>query len=131
MSGFAANNLGRVAQLVRAPSLYLGGPWFESMHAHQQNLITLYMDPEKLQSLFEEKYEHKLGLSYDEWLATAPETEDQAYEKLQEIDDELKQIQDQYPDATPEAKDSLEDEKDRLKLEYDIIEDMFGLELKD
>ena len=25
---------GCVAQLVRAPSLYLGGPWFESMHTH-------------------------------------------------------------------------------------------------
>lgn len=89
------------------------------------------MDPEKLQSLFEEKYEHKLGMSYDEWLATAPETEDQAYEKLQEIDDELKQIADQYSDATEDAKDNLEDERDRLKLEYDIIEEMFGLELSD
>ncbi len=27
----------RVAQLVRAPSLYLGGPWFESMHAHKDS----------------------------------------------------------------------------------------------
>ncbi len=26
---------GRIAQLVRAGSLYLWGPWFESMYAHQ------------------------------------------------------------------------------------------------
>lgn len=31
---------GRVAQLVRASSLYLESPWFESMHAHRNT----YMD---------------------------------------------------------------------------------------
>ncbi len=89
------------------------------------------MDPEKLQSLFEDKYQQKLDISYEDWLLTAPETEDQAYEKLQEIDEELKQIQDQYPDAADDAKDTLEDERERLKIEYDLIEEMFGLELKD
>lgn len=89
------------------------------------------MDPDKLQSLFEDKYQQKLDMSYEDWLMTAPETEDQAYEKLQEIDDELKEISSQYSDATDDARDNLEDERERLKLEYDLIEEMFGLELKD
>ncbi len=89
------------------------------------------MDPEKLQELFEEKYQQKLDMTYEDWLMTAPETEDQAYDKLQEIDNELKEIAAQYPDATSEAKENLEDERDRLKLEYDLIEEMFGLELND
>lgn len=89
------------------------------------------MDPERQQSIFEDKYEHKLGMSYEEWLAQAPDTEDQAYEQLAQIDSELKDIQDKYSDATAEARESLEEERDRLKLEYDIIEEMFGLELTD
>ncbi|QQS22905.1 hypothetical protein IPM19_04815 [bacterium] len=89
------------------------------------------MDPERQKDIFEDKYEHKLGMSYEEWLAMAPETEDQAYEKLAEIDGELKDIRDKYDDAAPEAKEIMEDERDRLKLEYDIIEEMFGLELDD
>ncbi len=27
--------------MVRAPSLYLGGPWFESMHSHMNNIVVL------------------------------------------------------------------------------------------
>gem|GEM_PF-4243952 len=30
---------GSVAQLVRAPSLYLGGPWFEPRRIHQNIMI--------------------------------------------------------------------------------------------
>ncbi len=89
------------------------------------------MDVEKQQELFEEKYQSKLGMSYDEWLAIAPETEDQAYEKLAEIDAELKQVKEDLAEAAPEYKDDLEDERDRLTLEYELIEDMFGLELED
>ncbi len=88
------------------------------------------MTPERQQEIFEDKYQGKLGISYDEWLESAPETEDQAYEKLEEIDTELKQIVDILANTPPEEKDELEDERDRLKLEYDLIEEMFGLELE-
>ncbi len=35
MAKFNVFSLGSVAQLVRAPSLYLGGPWFEPRRTHQ------------------------------------------------------------------------------------------------
>lgn len=89
-----------------------------------------FMEPEKQQEIFEDKYQHKLGMSYEDWLATAPETEDQAYEKLQELDQEIKQINDLLSDQ-PSNREELEDERDRLKLEYDLIEEMFGLDLDD
>ena len=89
------------------------------------------MNPEKQQEIYEEKYENKLGVSYEEWLANAPETEDQAYAKLQEIDDELKETEIDFHDASGRAKDELEELRDRLKLEYELIEEMFGLELED
>lgn len=89
------------------------------------------MNPDKQQEIFEDKYEHKLGISYSEWLTTAPETEDQAYEKLAEIDAGLKRIADLLPEASSDERDQMEDERDRLKLEYDLIEEMFGLELDD
>ena len=88
------------------------------------------MTPERQQEIYEDNYKGKLGISYDEWLESAPETEDQAYEKLEEIDTELKQIVDILANTPPEEKDELEDERDRLKLEYDLIEEMFGLELE-
>lgn len=88
------------------------------------------MTPERQQEIFEDKYADKLGVSYNEWLETAPDTEDQAYEKLQEIDQELKQIADIINDENSD-RETLEDERDRLKLEYDLIEEMFGLELDD
>jgi uncharacterized protein YukE len=89
------------------------------------------MDLDKQQEIFEEKYQHKLGMTYEEWLEQAPETEDQAYEKLAEIDMELKQVKEDLEEAAPEYKDDLEDERDRLKLEYELLEEMFGLELDD
>ena len=89
------------------------------------------MNVDKQQQIFEEKYERKLGMSYDEWLEQAPETEDQAYEKLAELNGELKQVKVDLAEAAPEFKDDLEDERDRLKLEYELIEEMFGLELDD
>ncbi|HMQ01678.1 MAG TPA: hypothetical protein PKD79_01245 [Candidatus Doudnabacteria bacterium] len=89
------------------------------------------MTPERQQELFEDKYASKLGVSYSEWLETAPETEDQAYAKLAEIDVELKQISEDITATNHSEREILEDERDRLKLEYDLIEEMFGLELDD
>lgn len=89
------------------------------------------MSPDKQQEIFEEKYERKLGMSYNDWLETAPETEDQAYEKLAEIDAELKDIADILPETSGDEREEMEDERDQLKLEYDLIEEMFGLELDD
>ena len=89
------------------------------------------MTPERQQEIFEEKYEHKFGMPYQDWLENAPETEDQAYEKLAEIDQELKQIKEALAIPTPESKEELEDERDKLTLEYELIEEMFGLELDD
>ncbi len=89
------------------------------------------MDVDKQKEIFEDKYQHKLGLSYDEWLDQAPATEDQAYEKLAELDQELKSVKDALADAAPEQRDELEDERDRLKVEYELLEEMFGLELDD
>lgn len=89
------------------------------------------MDQEKLQDLFEDKYERKLGLTFNQWLETAPNTEDEAYAKCQIIDQELKETYDQWFNAQGEEKDQMEDYRDKLKLEYDLIEEMFGLELSD
>lgn len=88
------------------------------------------MSPEKQQEIFEDRYASKLGLTYAEWLETAPKTEDQAYDKLKEIDDELKQIV-EILSTQPDDIEAIEEERDRLKLEYDLIEEMFGLELQD
>lgn len=89
------------------------------------------MDREKQQELFEEKYETKLGMSYEQWLEGAPETEDEAYARCQVIDDELKSSYDEWYEATGDDKTEMEEYRDKLKLEYDIIEEMFGLELDD
>ena len=89
------------------------------------------MDPDKQQELFDDKYAHKLELSYSEWMETAPDTEDEAYAACQEIDDELKNTYEQWFNATGYERDELYTYRDKLKLEYDIIEELFGLELKD
>lgn len=89
------------------------------------------MDPNKQQELFDDKYAHKLELSYSEWMETAPNTEDEAYAACQVIDDELKNTYEQWFNAQGEERDELDDYRDKLKLEYDIIEELFGLELKD
>lgn len=89
------------------------------------------MDPDKQQEIFNDKYQPKLGLSYNEWLATAPDTEAEAYDLCQQIDTELKETYEDWFEAKGEIRENLEDYRDRLKLEYDIIEDLFGLELDD
>ena len=89
------------------------------------------MDAEKQQELYEDKYETKIGLSYQDWLETAPQTEAEAYAFCQQLDDELKNTYDQWFNSTGEQRDELETFRDRLKLEYDLIEELFGLELHD
>lgn len=89
------------------------------------------MDREKQQEIFEDKYESKLGMSYDQWVESAPESEDEAYARCQVIDDELKSTYEQWQEAEGDEKEELQDYRDKLRLEYDIIEEMFGLELDD
>ncbi|HEX3095966.1 MAG TPA: hypothetical protein VHQ20_02495 [Patescibacteria group bacterium] len=89
------------------------------------------MDAQKQQEIFEEKYERKLGVSYEHWLEGAPETENQAYDYCAELDAELKNTYEDWFNAQGEQRDKLENYRDRLKLEYDIVEELFGLELKD
>ncbi len=89
------------------------------------------MDREKQQELYEEKYESKLGMSYDQWLDGAPETEDEAYARCQVIDDELKSTHEQWQEAEGDEKEEMQEYREKLRLEYDMIEEMFGLELHD
>lgn len=89
------------------------------------------MDAQKQQELFEDKYERKLGVSYSDWMETAPQNEQEAYSYCKQLDDELKSTYDQWFNASGNERSDLEDYRDRLKLEYDIVEEIFGLELKD
>ena len=89
------------------------------------------MDTEKRKELFEDKYERKLGISYQEWIETAPNTETEAYTYCKELDDELKNTYDAWFHSVGDERTKLEDYRDRLKLEYDIVEELFGLELTD
>jgi hypothetical protein len=89
------------------------------------------MDAQKQQEIFEDKYERKLGLSYQDWLESAPSTEASAYARCQQIDDELKDTYDEWFSSEGDKREELETYRDRLKLEYDIIEELFGLELND
>lgn len=89
------------------------------------------MNAAKQQEIFEDKYERKLNLAYADWLESAPTTEDEAYARCQQIDDELKDTYDQWFEAQGDQREEISDYRDRLKLEYDIIEELFGLELKD
>jgi hypothetical protein len=89
------------------------------------------MDVQKQQELFEEKYERKLGISYEAWLEGAPTTESEAYAYCQQLDDELKNTYDLWFNSQGDERSDLETYRDRLKLEYDIVEELFGLELHD
>ena len=89
------------------------------------------VDVEKQQELFEDKYERKLGVSYEDWMQTAPQTEQEAYAFCQQLDDELKTTYEQWFQSKNDERSELESYRDRLKLEYDIVEEFFGLELKD
>lgn len=92
------------------------------------------MDPElaaKQQEIFDDKYAPKLGLSFSDWLETAPASEEDAYARCQQIDDELKDCYDQWFESTGDEREELDTYRGKLKLEYDIIEELFGLELHD
>lgn len=90
-----------------------------------------FMDIEKLQSIFEDKYERKLGTTFGDWIQTAPDTEEEAYARCQYLDEELKETYDLWFNASGEDREAMEEYRDKLKSEYDLIEEMFGLELKD
>lgn len=89
------------------------------------------MDQEKRQEVYEDKYQDKLGMSYEQWLENGPETEDEAYARCQVIDDELKSTYDAWYESSGDERVEMEDYRDKLKLEYDLIEEIFGLELDD
>ncbi len=89
------------------------------------------MDAADLQNLYEEKYEKLLGQSFDQWLDGAPQTEDQAYARLQQIDDELQATEEEYGGAEGDAKWELGEYRERLRNEYQLLEELFGLENTD
>lgn len=89
------------------------------------------MDEEKAKELFEDKYSELLGKSYGRWMEHAPQTEEQAYARCIAIDKELNASYDQWYEAAGEHKDRLEEQRARLKAEYDLIEDLFHLDMED
>ena len=89
------------------------------------------MDEQKLQELFEEKYEERLGESFGQWLENAPKNEAQGYKRLNEIDEELNNTYEAWYDAEGKEKEELEEHRLKLKAEYDLLEELFGLEAKD
>lgn len=89
------------------------------------------MDQEDIQSLYEDKYKKIIGLTYEEWSQQGPQSEAEAYARLQEIDEELKAGYDEWYEAEGEAKTELEDYREKLKAEYDFLESAFGLEAPD
>lgn len=89
------------------------------------------IDEEKIKDLFEEKYEDRLGLSYRDWLEHSPQTEEEAYARLEVINDELDQTEEKYQEALGDEKWELGDYRERLRNEYALIEEMFGLESHD
>lgn len=89
------------------------------------------MDQEKLKDIYEEKYQNRLGLTWEEWLEQAPRTEDQAYAILEEIDQELKSTRDEYEAAQDDEKWELGEYREMLHNKYQLIEEMFGLESDD
>lgn len=89
------------------------------------------MDQDDIKSLYEDKYQKTLGLSYQEWSDIGPQNETEAYARLQEIDDELQNGYDRWYEAEGRDKEELEEERDKLKAEYDFIEAAFSLEAPD
>lgn len=89
------------------------------------------MDQEDIKDLYQEKYKKRIGLSFDEWQETGPQSEAEGYARLQEIDDELKAGYDQWYEAEGDEKDEMGETRDKLKAEYDFLEEAFGLEAPD
>lgn len=88
-------------------------------------------DEQDIKELYEEKYEDKLGMAYEDWAESGPQTEEEAYARLQEIDDELQATYDDWYEALGEEKEHMETYRDKLKAEYDFLEEAFGLESPD
>ena len=89
------------------------------------------MTQDDIKDLFDEKYEHRLGMTYNEWAEQGPQNEEEAYARLQEIDEELQATYDEWYEAEGDAKDTLEERRDKLKSEYDLLEEAFSLEARD
>jgi hypothetical protein len=89
------------------------------------------MDQEDIKELFEEKYADALGMDYDEWAEKGPEDEQQAYQRLNQIDHELERTYDEWFEGEGDKKDKLGEYREKLKKEYDFIEQAFGLEAGD
>ncbi len=88
-------------------------------------------DREEIQNMFEEKYEKELGLNYNTWMEKGPQNEDEAYARCNAIDKELEATYEQWFEAVGDTKDSLGEYRDKLKTEYNLIEEVFGLEATD
>lgn len=89
------------------------------------------MDQDDIKDLYQEKYKKILGLTFEEWQNSGPQNEEEAYARLQEIDDELKNSYDEWYEAEGDTKAELEEYRDKLKAEYDFLEAGFGLEAPD
>ncbi len=87
--------------------------------------------PKEVQSLFEDKYEGALGMSYNEWLEKGPQNQDEAYERCIAIDKELERTYEEWYESTGSAKEELQEYRDKLKAEYDLLEEAFNLETQD
>lgn len=89
------------------------------------------MDQDEIKELFEDKYEKKLGMSFEEWVEKGPQTEDQAFARCVAIDRELNRTYDDWFEAQGDLRDELGEQRERLKNEYDLIEEIFHLEAND
>ena len=89
------------------------------------------MELEKIKEIYEEKYQKLLLMDFDEWMDQAPQTEDQAYEIMEDIDKELKDTQEEYEKAGGDAKWELGEYREMLHNKYALIEEMFNLESHD
>lgn len=89
------------------------------------------MDADKQRELYEDKYQAKIGVSYGDWMESAPSTETEAYAYCQNLDEELKNTYEEWFNSTGEQREELENYRERLKLEYDLVEELYGLELHD
>lgn len=89
------------------------------------------MDDDKKQSIFEDKYQKLLGMTYEQWLEVGPQNETEAFAWLNKIDKKLNSSYDAWFNASGEEKERLEEERDKLKAIYDLIEEIFNMEIAD
>ena len=89
------------------------------------------MDEQKLKELYEEKYQEKLGMDFGQWIVSAPNNEQEAYDRLEQIDLELKATEEIYQELQGDGKWELGETREKLRNEYQLIEELFGLESHD